>query len=98
MSLSDIEAEAEKIILNAKKKAEEILREAKKEAEKWRRKEVPKDIAKKEAEKVMREFEEKIRNAEKEFNDKVARITSNYKKLKNEIVEHIVKEVLGVKE
>ncbi|RLG76712.1 MAG: hypothetical protein DRO14_03475 [Thermoprotei archaeon] len=96
MSLSDLEAEARKIIEEAEKKAKEIIEEAIREAKEWKEKKIDSPLSEDEINKVINEFREKIQKAIKVHQRKKKIIEENYSKKKDEIIKEVIKAVTGV--
>jgi len=96
LSLSDLEAEARKVIEEAEKRAKEVIEEAMKEARVWRTKKIEKPLNEDEIREVIDEFKDKIQKAVKDCEQRKKLIEKNYGSKKREIVEEIVRAVAGV--
>jgi len=96
LSLSDLEAEARKIIEEAERKAKEVIEKAMKEARVWRTKKIEKPLNEDEVREVIDEFKDKIQKAVRDYEQRKKLIEKNYGSKKREIVEEVVRAVTGV--
>ena len=96
-SVEALEAEAEKILGEARTRANEILLKAKEEAKKIISSQLPPDEVKTECDKIMSrasaEADEKVKDSEK----KAAEISTNAAKKVKEVTERIVTIIIGAK-
>ena len=97
MSISDIEAEARRIIDEAKRKADEIIREAKAKAEELDRKDVGKVLTREEVESIINEFKERFNKVMSEYMAHEKKIKENFSKWRDSIIDEFVRRILGVK-
>ena len=91
VSIEEIEAEAKKIIEEAQKEAERILEEARQEAERWKTMPIGEPLTKEEVEKIKREFQEKISQAENEYEERRKAIVEAFKLKKEGLVNELVR-------
>lgn len=97
MSISDIEAEARRIIEEAKRKADEIIKEAKVKAEELDKKDLGEVLTKEEVESIINEFKERFNKVMSEYMSREKEIKENFNKWRDSIIDEFVRKILGVK-
>ncbi|MEO3993296.1 MAG: hypothetical protein QN229_03165 [Desulfurococcaceae archaeon TW002] len=98
MSISEIEEEARKIVEEAGKKAEEILSRARKEAAELKSKPLVNLLKPEERERIMREFELRIKEIESRAEERKQSILKSFAEKKKDLVREIVDVVIGLRE
>jgi len=98
MSISEIEEEARKIVEEARSKAEEILSKARKEAAELKSKPLANLLSPEEKERIVREFEQRIKDVESRGEERKQAILKSFAERKEGLVREVVEVVMGLRE
>jgi len=96
VSFEDIEAEARRIVEEARREAERILAEARERADALRKAEVPSELSEDVVREVEAEFNAKVREAERRFKELMDSVMGAYALKGDEIVDWFVRLVAGI--
>ncbi len=98
VSFEDIEAEARRIVEEARREAERILAEAREKAEALRKAEVPSYVSDDVIREVEAEFNAKVREAERRFKELIDSVVGSYALIGDDVVEWFVGLVAGAEQ